>query len=290
MSRLSCLAWLSLCAAALLTGCDNLNRSMVFFTGTTFGVEIAVEPQTSTPAKLVLGYKRAEGLFDPVIEDCNGNTKTIKESPHSVLAKFTGSAEGGAANSSLSSWFASGRAAEILAANGAAGVLTDNSEIAASLSRLGGKLPTDESAVVSAFIGHVYTQLPGMKSSTAAVDHKANLDEFAKSLSYPELPGYSFQGSELRTENVDKVQAIDAQSDFNKVIARLATLRTSYAALVQAKHAGDKATLPNGITPSNIDSAINTYKKARDELDEAIRTDPRVVAAVDYFIRIQTNP
>lgn len=117
-------AFLSVLMTALCcSGCENAKRSMVFFTGTTLGIEIAFEPNSTTPARFIVGYKRAEGLMDPVMEDKDGPNSgyTIKDEPHSVLAKIAGEVKSGsgAGNPSLhgAQWFASGRAAELLAAN-----------------------------------------------------------------------------------------------------------------------------------------------------------------------------
>lgn len=149
--------------AAMMAGCENLNRSLVFSTGTTIGVEIGVKPQSEASINLLIGYKRAEVLFDPVMEDvpvaipaaanegegdgngddggaagiiAPGTMYKIKENPHSILAKLLGDVKGSAKTGSeagagitVSQWFASGRAAEILAAS-AAPLLTENAPVA----------------------------------------------------------------------------------------------------------------------------------------------------------------
>lgn len=56
-------------ACCVLAGCKNslLDRSLVFFTNTTIGVEISVSPSDATsPVRLIIGYKRAEGVLNPV--------------------------------------------------------------------------------------------------------------------------------------------------------------------------------------------------------------------------------
>ena len=61
------LAALAVCC--LTGGCENtlLDRSLVFFTNTTMGVEVSVSPSDATaPVKLIIGYKRAEGVLNPV--------------------------------------------------------------------------------------------------------------------------------------------------------------------------------------------------------------------------------
>ncbi len=116
-------------------GCQNVNRSLVFATGTTMGVEISAKSASDNPFTFVFGYKRAEVLLDPVMEDVDecgnkiesdchntwwGGTHApgfkIKEQAHSTLAKFSGDVGAGRdTTTKIGSWFASGRAAETLA-------------------------------------------------------------------------------------------------------------------------------------------------------------------------------
>ena len=61
------LAAIAVCC--LTAGCENslLDRSLVFFTNTTLGVEVSVSPSDATaPVKLIIGYKRSEGVLNPV--------------------------------------------------------------------------------------------------------------------------------------------------------------------------------------------------------------------------------
>lgn len=135
--------------SGILTACAS-NQHLVFFTNTTIGLEVGSEPSSGTPAKFVLGYKRQEGVIDPLIPNYefkssasklpsaseagvpntlskpeNGNTHIVltpvgvavpKETiPHSVLAKMNFGATGGGTGASASQWFATGLAAESLA-------------------------------------------------------------------------------------------------------------------------------------------------------------------------------
>lgn len=116
-----------------LAGCQNLNRAMVFSTGTTIGVELSTSPASDTPVQLVFGMKRAEVLIDPVLE--GEHADGITPTSHSVIAKLAGRINATqSAGVQGAQWFASGRAAELLAAHPAsAAALTDNAEIAASI-------------------------------------------------------------------------------------------------------------------------------------------------------------
>ena len=116
-----------------LAGCQNLNRAMVFSTGTTIGVELSTSPASNTPVQLVFGMKRAEVLIDPVIE--GENADGITATSHSVIAKLAGRISTFQGDSVQGAqWFASGRAAELLAAHPAsAAALTNDANIAAAI-------------------------------------------------------------------------------------------------------------------------------------------------------------
>lgn len=148
--------------AGLLCACSNLNRSLIFATHTTQGLELSVgSPEAGgTPAQIVIGYKRFEGVINPVY-DSNGiegaNSSKYRKEAFSVIAKFegeiTGSAsasastpdaaagEGPSANAAASTsgtgavvssqWFATGEAATRLAeSTGTVAALSDNPAVA----------------------------------------------------------------------------------------------------------------------------------------------------------------
>lgn len=133
-----------------VSGCAS-NHHLVFFTNTTIGVEIGSEPSNGSPAKFIIGYKRQEGVIDPLIPDytfyknssdeggvtkssldkldepVNGDTNIVMTPQgtavpnggvtraHSVLAKMNFGATGGGSGASAAQFFATGRAAELLA-------------------------------------------------------------------------------------------------------------------------------------------------------------------------------
>lgn len=159
----------------LLAGCDNLNRSLLFYTQTNVGIEVGVDPAQQS-GKVLIGYKRAEGVVNPVYippekkieHDKDGTGKITKttityaggeankvyrEEAYSVMAKIAGEAGGrGSAGQSaqyeaagkIAQWFATGEAAKLLAANEyAAAALTGSSETAKAIAenpRLGKSL------------------------------------------------------------------------------------------------------------------------------------------------------
>jgi hypothetical protein len=167
MSNLMKLILILIGSMFLLSGCSS-NHHLVFFTNTTIGVEIASEPASGSPAKFIVGYKRQEGVIDPLIPDYefipndtnanggvpggttlaalekpeNGDTSIImtpqgtaipkgqNNKAHSVLAKMNFGATGGGSGASASQFFATGLAAELLAkSKGITGALAGDPEI-----------------------------------------------------------------------------------------------------------------------------------------------------------------
>jgi len=124
----------------LLAGCAT-NEHLLFFTNSSIGVDISVE-QSQTPVKFIVGYKRQEGVLDPIgqgygfqpaafknqttavikgivtTKDGYFYPKGVKDDVHSVIAKMNfGATGGGSAETSAAQWFATGKAAEELAKN-----------------------------------------------------------------------------------------------------------------------------------------------------------------------------
>ncbi len=143
-----------ICCSILIifSSCANIERSLVFSTGTTIGLEVAVSPSSEAPVDILIGYKRAEVLFDPIMNDKDTNankdkrqTYEIRPRAHSVIAKLLGEMkttgttgqQGPQAKAGLSvaQWFASGKAAEIIAQNGGAAALTDNPNVAKEVTK-----------------------------------------------------------------------------------------------------------------------------------------------------------
>lgn len=151
------IALCSLLAMSLLVACDNVNRSLLFYTTTNVGIEVGIDPAQPAP-KLIIGYKRAEGVLNPVYvppcpqgtcgtcQACQGGVSVEKRPDHyyrseaySVMAKLKGKAVAkGSVNDKsevsgsgeVAQWFATGKAAQYLAKNEyAAAALTGNSSI-----------------------------------------------------------------------------------------------------------------------------------------------------------------
>lgn len=149
----------------------------MFSTGTTIGVEVGFKPESDAPFDLVVGYKRAEVLFDPIMDDTPtnadpNNRKTYKILPqaHSVVAKLLGeinvSSRSGAgpegdAGLTIGQWFASGKAAEILVENGGAAALTDNPNVARAVSESAARWKSrgDIPAIVFSLTNQIYGEI-----------------------------------------------------------------------------------------------------------------------------------
>lgn len=168
-----------LAALALVTagGCRDtlLDRSLVFATHTTMGLEVAINPAegVQSPVRLVVGYKRSEGVLNPVyhsegvegpplkktrrsynggdtsidysnsepVGNTSTNVKRYRPDAYPVIAKFTGDVNSEAAQHAkgrlaVAQWFATGEAAVILAKQpGIAGAVSGSAEIAKEAAR-----------------------------------------------------------------------------------------------------------------------------------------------------------
>ncbi len=139
----------SLLATIALAGCTNsvIDRSLIFTTATTAGIEVSASPsQADSPVKLLVGYKRFEGVLNPVWDADVGRTSTTTGSgdsrtrntsvsvtdvqkryrpkAYSVMAKLaaggnayanSGAGTEGGVRAEVAQWFATGDAATELA-------------------------------------------------------------------------------------------------------------------------------------------------------------------------------
>lgn len=124
----------------LLYGCAS-NEHLLFFTNSSIGVDISVE-QSQNPVKFIVGYKRQEGVLDPIgkgmafvrytsAKEPSADiypivatkagyfySQGVRDEPHSVIAKMNfGATGGGSVGTNAAQWFATGKAAEELAKN-----------------------------------------------------------------------------------------------------------------------------------------------------------------------------
>jgi len=279
--------------ATLATGCANLQRSLVFSTGTTIGLETAISTQSESPVKIVLGYKRGEVLFDPIMDDVEGSGSAkykILPEAHSVMAKLLGRVKTSAKSSAgpnadagfgVAQWFASGKAALIIAENGGAAALTDNPNVADAVARAAtlatseGKIPD----IVFSLSNQLYQELKKLGSDAnmpLAIQNQAR--QLHQSLDGSELVGKvpsSFARyipgaapAPAGTINFKQVEGLkNPGTGFQKVL----TYRSELAASVSHLKKIREATLDGSITISDEtpNPPVNADKDAKDKLLKA---------------------
>ncbi|UCG59378.1 MAG: hypothetical protein JSU70_07670 [Phycisphaerales bacterium] len=197
-------------------GCKNslLDRSLIFSTHTTLGLEASVSPaESGQPGKLIIGYQRTEGVINPVYHsggiktpetekktDTRGTTATktatvktpggtqrYRKEAYSVIAKFRGETGGSAkgvaeGKLSVAQWFATGEAAKTLAKQpGIAGAVAGSSDIAKAAveqARFAATLEGESLDRGMIILSHIYTHLQEMaKTDPQARDCVNALDE-----------------------------------------------------------------------------------------------------------------
>ncbi|PHS59557.1 MAG: hypothetical protein COB03_02515 [Alteromonas sp.] len=301
-----------LLVSGLVSGCAS-NHHLVFFTNTTIGLEVGSEPNTGTPAKFVLGYKRQEGVIDPlipdyefhsydgsdaIIEPTSGDTNIILTpagvaapkgsvtSPHSVLAKMNFGATGGGTGASAAQWFATGKAAELVAqSSGISGALSGDPENNVAPTIDLGKSKGDLAAY--AYLDDVYKILD--KSAVAgdkgSIEQKLKVDLIDSGLYKESFVSYSW-GNPGKTELI--VSPYDTKKDknyFPNVIQYLATLSLS-------ETVAEEAIIKQGVTISGspitdvqkkalLEAAKSypiKYKKGKESLS---KSQP-VIEMIDY--------
>ena len=160
------------CAALSIVGCSTPQHSntLIFGTTTRFAVDVSQEPTGSLG--VTIGYKRNEAVWMPLLANTSEDRRLVPAEceedscrkyvgtagtgggaaganaidTYSVLATFSGSASGAAANpqaqATLAQYFATGLAARLLAQYGGAAVVnsaaypTESSAIAAEVSTI----------------------------------------------------------------------------------------------------------------------------------------------------------
>ena len=281
---------LLLLGSGLVSGCAS-NHHLVFFTNTTIGLEVGSEPNTGNPAKFVLGYKRQEGVIDPLIPDYefhshagsdkitepkSGDTNIVLTpagvaapkgsvtSPHSVLAKMDFGATGGGTGASAAQWFATGKAAELVAqSSGISGALSGDPQNNVTPSIDLGKNKGDLAAF--AYLDDVYNILDKSAGSgdKGSIEQKLKVDLVDSGLYKESFVSYSW-GNPAKTDLV--IKSYDTKKDksyFPNVIQYLATLSLS-------ETVAEEAILKQGVTVSG--AAITDDQKKK--LLEAAKSYP----------------
>ena len=346
--KLKAISISSLLAMTSLGGCSNVDRSLMFFTATTMGIEVGVDPAQPAP-KIIIGYKRAEGVLNPVylppekIADVTtvtqtpqGATKSVitttqtgakvavndvyRHEAYSVLAKLKGKAGGEAtvsksgevtANGEVSQWFATGKAADILAANEyAAAALTGSPETAAAIAssmNLGSKLTQSggfDSGVIATLSTAIHdlnieiAQNPGGKAAKA-ID-QLNHEIASDLLGLGTVSFYKMNGA-IAQKNGSWVfdpagspafkQWLALQSGLEQAVTVLENLLVKPATSLNTAGntiysvAGANVTIDTTVR-DNVTAAINEAKAAHASSQQAVNTNPSLVTAIKDVLKV----
>ena len=270
-------------------GCANIERSMVFSTGTTIGLEVAVSPTSEDPVDILIGYKRAEVLFDPIMNDKDTNadkgkrkTYEIRPTAHSVIAKLlgemktTGTAGQGPeakAGLTVSQWFAAGKAAEIIAQNGGAAALTDDPKVAKEVAKATtliseeGEIPEIVFSLTNQFfqaIKKLRTDSPSLKIKHQADQLFHSLNSSALVTKVPStinqyIPGpkpqtpsktHTFKVNEKTLKAIDFQSVITYRSNLSSSVQQLAKISD---AILDGKIEIEDHTKPAATKPVKLD-------------------------------------
>ena len=301
-----------------LVGCAS-NHHLVFFTNTTIGVEIGSEPANGSPAKFIVGYKRQEGVIDPLIPDyefignttniaslntltepVNGDTNIVmspqgtaipkghKTNAHSVLAKMNFGATGGGSGASAAQFFATGRAAELLAeSDGITSALAGDSKISSNKTLEFGNGDISFGAHLQQVYNFLvnYANSSGKKTSEAiALINKVDaLDEgmFKKTFKH-------YTSSALSTDVGLSDYSISSVKSFSNVIpytvAMNNALETAKLKILDpnSTNAGAPITLAE---KKEMLNNIESYPDRIKETQEAISSSPAVISMVDFVYK-----
>lgn len=246
---------LFLIAILLQTGCANVERSMIFATGTTVGLDVSTEAGTPYPVRFVLGYRRAEILLDPVMTGPVGPTATntqITPDSHAVLAKLTGRISSGTEVTG-GQWFASGEAAIELAKHPAtaAALTNDPQAVAQAISAMDFKgAPMESSEYYEAMYIYLHAKASASPADAQSKKQTDALNQSASSL----------------------ISALNdsALYDYNQTTTQLSKSRTSLKGLA------------GGDAFKDLLEMLKQCTASRDELKQALTDDKDPAKMVNY--------
>lgn len=303
----------------LLTGCDNLNRSLLFYTQTNVGIEVGVDPAQQS-GKVLVGYKRAEGVVNPVYlppeklgtKTVTTNTSTpntpgpgatgtsstqivstgpgvtikdvYREHAYSVIAKLKGKGSGkstvsqtgeAVVSGEIAQWFATGRAAEILARNDlAAAALTGNPSIGSG--KLSNNISNLDPLNFASQLQHIYDGLTAWSAAgdPIASGHIYDLDQLA-SIYFSTLVRLKIyrqttagvSGSSISGNSFSVLTSVPSNAENTiKLINKLIS------------------TPPHGgFTVVQLQSDLKLAQFHLKESEERLNSSPIVIAAVKYY-------
>lgn len=317
----------------VLTGCwENslLDRSLIFSTHTTLGLEIAVSPaETSSPAKILIGYKRTEGVINPVYhskgitpakkekttQDSAGKktittenaTARYRPEAYSVIAKIHGKVGAKAADTaegtmSVAQWFATGQAAKILAGQpGIAGAVSGSSKIgeaAAREARFAAKLEGLNEDYAFMALGIIYKALGELsKDDTKAAEYVSKLDKIANTITSGIYRSYDFD--DTASPKVLNESMADAGTGFTGLISLQDRLETSKKNLAKALNTSSFSLDSDIVTFNSVNKDDEQYKRLTEILTQQqgwfenvnnkLKNDETVIEAVQYYFSLIMN-
>lgn len=300
----------------LISGCAS-NHHLVFFTNSTIGIEIGSEPNSGTPAKFIIGYKRQEGVIDPLIPNYEFESASTRDSsiqkpvsgdtnivvtpdgtaipkgtetkPHSVLAKMNFGATGGGSGASAAQWFATGKAAEIIAqAPGIAGAVSGDPE-----NNKAQKLdfdPSDDNTANFAYLVKVYDLLEDFSKTDNAPSDAVTLVATLNGLDQGEFKKafkqFMWTGATKTDISIADYDPKLGEQSFGNIPAYLKNLDDSQK-IAKVFLANSNITVGGSArTKAQTDSALNAVEEYKERyksgLDKLI-SDQNVIKMVDYL-------
>lgn len=300
-------------------GCSNIDRSLIFFTNTTTGLEVSASGTTADPVRIILGYKRQEGVINPVYDaagietvsyDVNGypqhQTDKYRDEAYSVIAKYQGGSTGSAGDVSAAAtnaqWFATGEAAVILAGQpGIAGAVTGSSDVAKAAAEqakalaVSGDLKKVYFAALSGMLDALDSLAEGRDAEAAL--QRARLNELDVPSNW--IHGYDTMYTwRPKAGELDHAatQAGPPSGDFANLLAHWQEATDTLDALTSASVAAAKNTpaevkandLANGSSAQLTLAAITTRRddlaKSVQEFEDRLGKEPKLVDAIRYYV------
>ena len=285
------IAMIAVVALACLTGCSNVERSLIFFTNTTIGAEISAgEP--GTPIEGVVGFKRAEGVINPVYDkkgittectstectavqcapfNCTMDTKTntrklttkkYRDEAYSVLATIRGKGSAGSKGTSAKigggQWFATGEAARILARQpGIAGAISGSPDIAEAAARVRRISPSGDQRIELLTVQHAKKALDdsATKGSIEARYLNDQLNEAA--VSFSGMMQFNKREYDRADYTLDRKEQVGETTDFDSVTEYWGKLNRSIQDMSEYREHWNR-TPKNEPRPSTYDSDMET--------------------------------
>ena len=302
----------------VLTGCSNLNRSLIFATHTTVGLEIAISPHESNPVNIIIGYKRSESVINPVYDkkgtktsakDTNGNpiinSNKYRPEAYSVIAKLSGkintdAKQAAAAEMSGAQWFATGKAATKLAEQpGIAGAVSGSPKIAkeaANELKFGSKFIKTNQVVAWRYLDVLYTSLDTLKNNDpVAGGHLNALNKLSEK--YITIYDFVIYGISINSKTLEvktnKDSPVIGAKNFGLILEYNGKLQSSIEALEFMAKSNKKMTFKGSSTdtPVEINTGMknmflaesNNQKELRQSFQQKIGAKSVVIDAANYL-------